>query len=155
MREPKIAVRPQPLIIEIPPLTEPKGKIWIGNQSRRGSWSDAKFFAVNSDVHGRPDEDGIAEEGVKGTDDEDGMFLPHWPLFPVSNFLSAFLSSVFPSSSFFPPRLLCAGDGTERHTWRGSLGSSAGTGNKACPYPVSSPSTAFRSTVPGSSPSCA
>jgi hypothetical protein len=46
------------------------------------------------------------------------------------------------------------GDSINDHTY-GSFGSSAGTGNKACPYAVSSPSAAAKFTVPGMSPSLA
>lgn len=41
---------------------------------------DPKFLAVDINVHGWADEGAIAEEGVDGDDNEDGGFLPFWPL---------------------------------------------------------------------------
>jgi hypothetical protein len=109
----------------------------IRNQLRRYHGRDVQIFGENGDINGGSQQSSVAQERVKRADDQDRCLLPFWPL-ETAWYLD----------------WLCQNRGINHHTY-GSLGSSAGTGNSACPYAVSSPSVAARFTVPGISPSLA
>jgi hypothetical protein len=94
---------------------------------------DAEFLAVDRDIDRGPDEGAISEKRKEGNNHENNMFLPLGPLRLSAHSLKWHW----------------------KITWRGSLGSSDGTGYNAWPYAVSSPSAAVKSTVPGMSPSWA